>query len=135
MHKRRDYVLSVVVPVYNEETGLFKFHQSLVDILQKNVPDSYEIIYCDDGSADDTARLIVGWHARNPRVKLVSLSRNFGKESALSAGIAIAHGQAVLSMDGDRQHPVDLIPDFIRSWRARAQVVIGGCTSNNNVSW
>jgi glycosyltransferase involved in cell wall biosynthesis len=118
-------LLSVVVPVYNEAAGLPAFQAGLQAAVQQAVGKNYEVIYCDDGSSDDTARLVRRWHQQDSRVRLLRLSRNFGKESALTAGIAAAGGQAVLTIDGDGQHPVELIPKFVSAWQEGAQVVIG----------
>jgi len=135
MSKLQDCVLSVVVPVHNEGSGLREFHKLLADIVRQSVKDSYEILYCDDGSTDDTPKLVREFHDSNPRVKLIKLSRNFGKENALSAGITEAAGQAILMIDGDGQHPVELIPRFLDTWRGGAQVVIGVRTANNDEGW
>lgn len=117
-------VLSVVVPVFNEAEGLADFHQSLIKQLD-STQESYEVIYVDDGSSDDTARLVTKWHKGDGRIKLIKLSRNFGKENALAAGMAQARGHGSLMIDGDGQHPVELIPQFVKRWREGAQVVIG----------
>lgn len=114
-----------MVPIYNEYQGLEKFHHSIVDVLKESAVKSYEIIYIDDGSTDNTVDLIRRWNKSDPSVKLISFSRNFGKESALSAGIGAAQGEAVMMIDGDGQHPVELIPSFISAWKGGAQVVIG----------
>jgi dolichol-phosphate mannosyltransferase len=135
MAKSQGLLLSVVVPLYNEGAGLPTFHKSLVESVTGVAENSYEILYCDDGSTDDTARLVESWHAHNPKVKLVKLSRNFGKENALSAGIAAARGQAIMMIDGDGQHPASLIPDFVAAWRQGAQVVIGMRTGNRGEGW
>ena len=135
MVKSSDRLISFVVPVYNESAGLHTFHSALLKAIQQAVDGDYEIIYCDDGSTDDTAALVRQWHAHNPQVKLVSLSRNFGKENALSAGIAIATGDAVITLDGDSQHPVELIPKFIEAWEDGAQVVVGVRSGQSHESW
>lgn len=127
--------MSVVVPVHNESTGLLKFHEQLLDVVKRASKDSYEILYCDDGSTDGTPKLIREFHAADARVKLIKLSRNFGKENALSAGIAEAVGQAILMLDGDGQHPVELIPKFLAAWQGGAQVVIGVRTNSNGEAW
>lgn len=119
------FLLSIVVPVYNEGAGLADFHDSLMPQVTDVVGDSYEVIYVNDGSSDDTAEVVAGLHHKDAKVKLISLSRNFGKENALTAGLAQAKGDAVLSIDGDGQHPVELIPQFVEVWQAGAQVVIG----------
>ncbi len=125
--------LSVVVPLYNEAAGLPAFHDSLIAVLA--TLKSYEVIYVDDGSSDDGSNLVQSWHAKDPRIKLIKLSRNFGKENALSAGIAQASGAAVLMIDGDGQHPVELIPRFLQAWREGAQVVVGVRTVNQREGW
>jgi dolichol-phosphate mannosyltransferase len=118
-------LISVIVPVYNEALGLKNFHQSLLKILDTKLSSAYELIYCDDGSTDATPALVHSWHTTNPYVMLLRLSRNFGKESVLSAGIAAARGEAILMLDGDGQHPVQAIPQFIDAWKQGAKVVIG----------
>jgi glycosyltransferase involved in cell wall biosynthesis len=119
-------VLSLVIPVYNEADGLIEFHASLLRVLGLLKPQlSYEIIYCDDGSSDHTADIINEIADKDTAVKTILFSRNFGKESALSAGITYATGEAIITLDGDGQHPVELIPDFIAAWKNGAQVVIG----------
>lgn len=133
--KESKLFLSVVVPVYNEGSGLEAFHNSLVGVLKKSPIKSYEIIYCDDGSTDDTAQLVKRWNVADSKVKLIKFSRNFGKENALSAGIAAARGEAVIMLDGDSQHPVELIPKFIGAWEDGAQVVVGVRSGNSSEGW
>jgi dolichol-phosphate mannosyltransferase len=118
-------LVSVTVPLYNEAAGILAFHQQLLQVIKAATNNSYEIIYCDDGSTDDTAALVHKLCAKNSRVKLITLSRNFGKESALSASIHQATGDGILMLDGDGQHPVELIPDFITAWQNGADVIIG----------
>ena len=129
------YRISVVVPVYNEGTGLTRFHSSLTETLERLASGAYEIIYCDDGSSDDTADIIRAFCAANKHVRLIKFSRNFGKESALTAGIAEASGKAIITLDGDSQHPVELLPKFMAAWEAGAQVVIGVRTDNVGEGW
>ena len=119
-------VLSLVIPVYNEADGLVDFHTSLINVLTSLKPQlSYEIIYCDDGSSDDSTAVLSAIADKNEAVKTILFSRNFGKESALSAGITYATGEAIITIDGDGQHPVELIPEFIAAWQNGAKVVIG----------
>ncbi len=132
--KSSNLQLSVVVPLFNEAAGLAKFHASLTEAVRA-VTDNYEIIYCDDGSLDNTSLLVSGWHHDDSAIKLVRLSRNFGKESALAAGIAAAKGQAVIMIDGDGQHPPELIPQLFEAWEQGAKVVIGVRTSNSEEGW
>jgi dolichol-phosphate mannosyltransferase len=90
----------------------------------------YEIIYCNDGSSDDTIeKLMTAAHGHN-NIRIISLSRNFGKELATTAGIHKARGDAILTLDADGQHPVELIPEFVSRWKAGSKVVIGIRTAN-----
>jgi len=130
MTKSQQPILSVVVPVYNEAAGLPAFHEALLEAIHQAVEDSYELIYCDDGSTDDSSNVIQKWHRDNSRIKLLRLTRNFGKEIAITAGIHEAKGRAVMTTDADGQHPVDLIPEFVQCWKDGAKVVIGLRTSN-----
>ncbi len=119
-------LLSVVVPVYNEARGIKHFHHSLQDALRHgDLLDQCEIIYCDDGSTDETRQILNSIAADDPRVKTIIFSRNFGKESALTAGIMQATGQAIITLDGDEQHPVEYIPAFVKAWQDGARVVVG----------
>lgn len=124
MNKSDKPQLSIVVPVYNEQAGLEVFHRLLLNTVKQSFK-SYEIIYCDDGSNDNSLTILQSFHHSNPQVKIIRLSRNFGKEYALTAGIANASGDAILTIDSDGQHPVDLIPAFVEAWQSGAQVVIG----------
>lgn len=129
--KRR---ISVVVPVYNESRLITGFHAALLGTLQA-LPYQFEVIYCDDGSTDDTAEIIRDWCSKDAHIKLIRFSRNFGKESALTAGIAEATGDAIIMLDGDSQHPVELLAKFLEKWEAGAQVVIGVRTANSGEGW
>ncbi|NDC21919.1 glycosyltransferase [bacterium] len=126
--QRKTFKLSIVVPVYNEASGLIDFNKELSDEITKlgtiGLKD-YEIIYVDDGSSDNSVTIIKDLKKLYAPIKLISLSRNFGKESALAAGIAMACNEAVITMDGDGQHPVDVLPEIIAKWQDGARVVIG----------
>jgi glycosyltransferase involved in cell wall biosynthesis len=135
MVKSSALLLSVVVPLYNESAVLPAFHKSLLESIEKAAGESYEILYCDDGSTDNTDKLVQQWHKHNSKIKLIKLSRNFGKENALSAGIAEAAGQAVIMIDGDGQHPAELIPDFVDAWKQGAQVVVGVRRGGGRGNW
>jgi len=132
MNKIHDCLVSVVVPLYNESAGLQKFHESLLAAIRSSAKDSYEVIYCDDGSIDATADTVRQFCRQNDKIKLVQLSRNFGKEYALSAGIAQANGQVVIMLDGDGQHPANLIPKFVAAWQDGAEVVVGVSTNRRS---
>jgi len=128
-------MISFVVPIYNEGPALLAFHNSLMDVIHESVKDAYEIIYCDDGSEDNSAEIAQRFCQADKHVKLVKLSRNFGKESALVAGIATAAGDAIITLDGDGQHPVESIPQFIDAWRHGAQVVVGIRLNPSGKGW
>jgi glycosyltransferase involved in cell wall biosynthesis len=111
--------LSIVVPVYNEAPGLALFHERLVALaamLRQRHDLATEAVYIDDGSADGTLSVARGLSATALDVQVVSLSRNFGKEAALMAGLDHARYGAVLFMDGDGQHPPDLVEQLVRYW-------------------
>ena len=119
--RERPRCLSCVIPAFNEAANL----ALLLPQLQALLPacaDHWEIIVVDDGSRDGTAALLESW-AAEPGLRGLSLSRNFGKEAALMAGLEAASGDVVLSMDADLQHPPETIPALLRAWRGGAQVV------------
>jgi len=114
-------LISVVIPVYNEENNLTKLWERLQPALSDL--GSYEVIFVNDGSGDDSAAVIRKICATDPAVKLVSLSRNFGHQAALSAGIDYARGECVALMDADLQDPPELLEEFVKQWRAGYRVV------------
>jgi glycosyltransferase involved in cell wall biosynthesis len=116
--------LSVVVPVLNEERGLDPLLARLRATLESLDLD-WEIVFVDDGSTDATLARLKGLNAQDRRIKAISLSRNFGKEIAVAAGLSYATGDAVVLMDADLQHPPEMIADFVRNWRAGFEVVYG----------
>ncbi|MBI1206233.1 MAG: glycosyltransferase [Azospirillum sp.] len=116
-------ILSVVIPFYNEGPNVEALFTRLFAVLA-TVPDSWEVICVNDGSRDDTLDRLIGVRAANPAVKIVELSRNFGKEQALSAGLAFARGDAVVPMDADLQHPPELIGALLAKWREGFDVVV-----------
>ncbi len=116
--------LSVVIPVLNEARGLGPLMAALVPVLEATGLD-YEVIAVDDGSTDATLELLRHQNTLNPRIKAVAVSRNFGKEIAVAAGLHHARGDAVVVMDGDLQHPPEVIPQFIAGWRQGYDVVYG----------
>ncbi|TAL15290.1 glycosyltransferase [Patescibacteria group bacterium] len=130
MTSQQKPMLSLVIPVYNEHAGLQAFHSSLAEVLEKlSMP--YEVIYCDDGSTDGSKDVLATIAANDNAVKTIVFSRNFGKESALSAGIIQAKGEAIITIDADGQHPVELIPKFVDAWKSGARVVVGIRKSTN----
>lgn len=123
-----DVLLSTVVPIYNEADNISPFFDRLNEILDA-LGETYEIICVDDGSTDESADLLVAERSRNPAVKIVRLSRNFGKELALTAGLDHAGGAAVVVIDADLQDPPELIPELLAKWREGYDVVYARRTS------
>src|SRR3954452_19263458 len=119
-------LLSVVVPVKNEVSGILPFVERVGPILDAISADSgWEILFVDDGSTDATLGAIVAANMRDPRVRALSLSRNFGKEAALSAGLDHARGNAVIPMDVDMQDPPEVLPAMIAKWSEGYEMVFG----------
>jgi len=116
--------LSVVVPCYNEQESIHACHEKLTEVLSA-LQASYEIVYVDDGSRDKTAELLEQIHARDPHVVVVRLSRNFGHQPAVTAGLSTSMGQAVVIIDADLQDPPELIPEMVKLWRSGYKVVYG----------
>ena len=114
--------VSVIIPAFNEATGIEDAIRTIGDILRQCAV-NHEIIVVDDGSRDGTFEKVRAVSERNPAVRGICLSRNFGKESAILAGLQAARGEAVITIDADLQHPPELIPEMIRRWRAGARVV------------
>lgn len=119
----RTNILSVVVPVFNEEEVLPEFHKEVCRVLNALEGMQYEIVYVNDGSTDRSALVMQQLRAIDGRVALVDLSRNFGKEIALTAGLDHASGDAVVVIDADLQDPPALIPELVKHWKAGFDVV------------
>ncbi|MBX3162390.1 MAG: glycosyltransferase family 2 protein [Deltaproteobacteria bacterium] len=117
-------VFSIVVPAYNEEKNIPAFLAAIVPVME-GLGEAFEIVFVDDGSRDGTLGMLAAASSQDPRVRVVGLARNFGKDTALSAGLAHATGQAVIPIDCDLQHPVDVIPQFVAKWREGFDMVLG----------
>ena len=112
--------ISIVAPAYNEARGIHKFVAAVRRALSG---EAVEIIVVDDGSSDDTAAEVRALRERDPLVRLVRLSRNFGNQAAFLAGLRAARGRAIVTMDSDLQHPPDELPRMVAAWRGGARVV------------
>jgi polyisoprenyl-phosphate glycosyltransferase len=117
--------LSIVIPVLNEAEGLPHLVARLTPVLDALPVSRWEVICVDDGSSDATLQMLREQHARDSRYKAVSLSRNFGKERAIAAGLRHATGDAVVLIDADLQHPPELLAEFVRLWREGHEDVYG----------
>jgi len=118
----RPCLLSVVTPALNEEEGLGRLVEEVLAVLP-GLADDFELIVVDDGSDDGTLALLEEMHAGDSRVRFVSLSRNFGHQAAILAGMEHAAGDVVVSMDADLQHPPELLPEMVDLWRSGYEVV------------
>lgn len=126
MNGRLNETLSILIPVYNEEGNLSLLYEKLMTALKK-AGRPYEVIFVDDGSSDGTMEILLDLREKNPNVKIVSFSRNFGQTAALSAGIDVSKGDILIPMDGDLQtDPEDILPllqkieegyDVVSGWR------------------
>jgi glycosyltransferase involved in cell wall biosynthesis len=127
-------LLSIIIPMYHEAAGMDLLFQRLLPILETITPD-WEILCINDGSRDATLERLRDWHRQEPRIRYLSLSRNFGKEAALTAGLEHARGQAVIPLDADLQDPPELIPEMVAQWRLGFKVVLATRRDRGSDSW
>lgn len=125
--------ISIVVPVYNEAKNLPRLYKELKKHTS-GLPYTFEYIFVDDGSKDDSAMVIRGMLKKDKRIRFVELSRNFGKEIATSAGLHRAKGDAAMMIDADMQMPPSLISKFIDKWEGGSEIVVG-VFSGRSMSW
>ncbi len=116
--------LSVVVPMYNEQEVIAQTHKRLGEVLTQAGID-FELVFVNDGSRDDTAAIVRSLMAGDKRLRLIDFARNFGQESAVSAGLAYARGQAVVLIDADLQDPPEAVPEMMKLWKQGFDVVYG----------
>jgi glycosyltransferase involved in cell wall biosynthesis len=126
--------LSVVVPFFNEAANVEAFFRRLEPVMD-GMGVGWEAICVNDGSSDDTFARLAAQHQRRPSIKVVDFSRNFGKEAALSAGFHAARGQAVIPIDGDLQHPPELIPALVAKWREGFEMVYAVRRTRDDQDW
>lgn len=125
--------VSVIIPIYNEENNVDLLTEKLVQILSNYF--SYEIIFIDDGSNDNTLENIKKINNANKNIHYISFTRNFGHQNALKAGLDRATGECVISMDGDLQHPPELIPDMIEKWQEGFEIIYTIRKDNKSASF
>lgn len=116
-------MVSVVVPIYNEEELIVRFHEAVASAME-SARTQWEVVYVNDGSSDSSLEILRGLQALDSHVVVVELSRNWGHMGAISAGLQTAHGAAVILMDGDFQDPPEVLPQLIDAWRDGAEVVV-----------
>jgi polyisoprenyl-phosphate glycosyltransferase len=126
--------LSCVMPAYNEANNLLRFVPEVIESLYQ-LCDQLELIIVNDGSKDRTADVVLALTSKYPEVVLVDLTRNFGKEAALTAGLVEAKGDLVLVMDADGQHPLDLVPQMLALWREGSDVVYAVRETRDDQTW
>ena len=126
--------LSVVVPLFNEEEVLGRFHARLLPVMEA-IGETWEVLYVDDGSRDGSMGILMALRAADPRVGVLGLSRNFGKEAALTAGLDHCRGEAVVITDVDLQDPPELVPELVAGWREGFDVVYAQRESRDGEGW
>jgi len=127
--------LTVLVPVYNEEAVIGEFYRRTVDVCETLEGTRFELLFIDDGSSDRSIELLHDLIQDDPRVSLIRLSRNFGKEAALTAGLDHVDSDAVIIIDADLQDPPELIPDMLKLWRQGYDTVYGQRTERHGESF
>lgn len=115
---------SIVVPCYNEEETIDAFYDAIIPIME-GVKESFELIFVNDGSKDDTAEILSKLASKDERVKAINFSKNFGQQPAILAGFRASSGEAVIDIDVDLQDPVEAIPEMIEKWKQGFDVVHG----------
>ena len=128
-------LISIVVAVFNEEENIKPLYEQISSVFSSLKAYDFEVIFVNDGSSDYTYPEVNQLALQDKRVKLIDLSRNFGNQIALSAGLDFAEGVAVITMDGDLQHPPSLVPQLISKWEKGYEVVIGQRLENEDIGF
>jgi len=115
--------LNIVIPIYNEEENLGELQRRLRDVCSRIEGWDWQVLYVNDGSRDRSLSIMMEQHRTDPRFTVLDLSRNFGHQAAITAGLMHANGDVVVFMDGDLQDPPEVIPDLLECWRGGVQVV------------
>lgn len=118
------YKYSIVVPVFNEEKVLNELYRRLTIVMSK-LRESYEIIFINDGSIDNSLEIMEKLHSKDKRIKIIDFSRNYGQQIATTAGIDYATGEAIVIIDADLQDPPKVIPELVKKWKKGYDVVYG----------
>ena len=128
--KKIHKLLSIIIPIYNESENVKPLYVAVTKQLKKMSYD-YEILFIDDGSRDDSLRLLARIAKNDTRVRILEFARNFGKEPAVTAGLHAAAGDAVILMDADLQHPPSHLIEFVEKWEKGSDVVVGAKLGSN----
>lgn len=134
MTKNHDEIVSLVVPCHNEEKNLSVLYERVKAVMEQTGK-SWELVCVNDGSKDNTLDYLVALHGNDPRVVVIDLSRNFGKEAALTAGLDFARGDCAIPLDADLQDPPELIPELLAKWQEGYDVVNAVRLSRKGESW
>jgi len=127
-------VFSVVIPAYNEQEVINESYNRIKKVMTE-MGQTYELIFINDGSKDQTANIIAGFCENDPSVRLINFTRNFGHMSAISAGMENAQGQAIFIIDADLQDPPEVFPEFAEKWREGYQVIYGKRIKRKGETW
>ncbi|MBQ6972880.1 MAG: glycosyltransferase family 2 protein [Synergistaceae bacterium] len=127
-------MISILCPCYNEEKALPLFIQRITQVISA-IPETFEILFVNDGSTDSTLDLLKSYSQQDSRIKVVDFSRNFGKEAALTAALDYAQGDAVIPIDADLQDPPELMADMIAKWHEGYEVVLARRADRSSDSW
>ncbi len=127
-------LVSIVVPVFNEEDNIHIFYQEVCKHMEP-LPYQFELLFVDDGSSDSTPLLLEGLSKQDGRVRALIMARNYGHQLALTCGLDHAQGDAVITMDGDMQHPPEMLPLLLAKWQEGFEVVQTIRVSTAGVSW
>ena len=128
-------LVSIVVPCYNESAAIDQFRAAMLQLFDSQPAVQFEVVLVDDGSRDDTLARLIAIGEQDSRFRTIELSRNFGKEAALTAGLEAALGDAVIPIDADLQDPPSLIPAMIERWRNGAEVVLARRANRESDTW
>ncbi|MBI4009286.1 glycosyltransferase family 2 protein [Candidatus Roizmanbacteria bacterium] len=128
----KDFLLSLIIPVYNEEQNIKPLLKRLIGVVRSY---QYEVIFVDDGSKDETAKTIKELAQNNSNIKLITFMKNFGHQMALTAGYQHVKGEAIVTMDADLQDPPDIIPKLIEKWQKGAKIVYAKREKRDVDSW
>jgi len=126
--------ISIVAPVFNEEENIEEFFLRVKKVLDKETK-TWEIIFVDDGSSDKSIEILTQLNENDGKVKIISLSRNFGKELAMTAGLDFADNDVIVPIDSDLQDPPELIPEMVGLWKKGFDIVLAVRSKRNNESW
>lgn len=133
--QKREANISVIIPIYNEEGNLEELYKRLITVFKQQLNLNYEIIFIDDGSTDRSWEHIKVISDSDDNVRGIKFSKNFGQSIALSAGIDYAFGDVVIMMDGDLQHPPELIPKLVQKWKEGYDIVYTIREENKDCRW